>query len=297
MLDTLRKYRVPTLDTARMYGDGASETAIGDKGLAQEFAITTKAATGIVEGSGRKIVEFANESLKALKSEKVQTYLLHAPDETVPAEEQMEMIQSLYLEGKFDAFGVSNFTKDQVLEIYNYAKSKGYVLPTVYQSNYNLAARRNETILFPTLRELGMRIQAYSPMAAGMLGKTPEYIEQGKGSWDPTTPFGKILRDMYYKPSYMKMLEEFAKLSEESGISRSGLAYRWVRYHSQLDGNLGDEMIVGASSVAQLEETLAEIERGPLDAWIADRLDGLWTIIKDDAPTDTIKSARKFLAA
>ncbi|KAH6892494.1 NADP-dependent oxidoreductase domain-containing protein [Thelonectria olida] len=297
VIASMRQHGVKALDTARMYGGGASETAIGNQGLGQEFAITTKAATGVFEGSGNNIVKDANESLEALKVKKVRTYLLHGPDETVPLEAQMDAIQSLYEEGKFDAFGFSNFTQDQVLEYYNYNKAKNYILPTVYQSSYSPAVRRNETILFPTLRELGFSIQAYSPMAGGLLAKTPDFIEQGKGSWDPSTVMGKVFRDLYYKPSYMNMLENFGRLSDECGISRPGLAYRWVVYHSELDGRLGDEVLVGASTLAQLEETLTEIDKGPLDAWIVERITGLWDIIKDDAPTDNLESVRKVFRA
>lgn len=208
-------------------------------------------------------------------------------------EVQLEAIQTLYKQGAFEVFGLSNFSPDQVVEYYNYAKSKGYVLPTVYQSSYSLAVRHNETRLFPTLRRLGISIQAYSPMAGGLLSKTPDYIEQGKGNWDPNTPTGKIFRDLYYKPSYLKMLEEFGKLSEETGISRSGLAYRWVRYHSALKGELGDEMIIGSVTAQQLEEALAELSKGPLESAIVEKLESFWQLIKDDAPIDNLISVRK----
>ncbi|RFU81713.1 aflatoxin b1 aldehyde reductase member 3 [Trichoderma arundinaceum] len=214
-------------------------------------------------------------------------------NEDTPVEQQMEAIQTLYKQETFEAFGVSNFTPEQVIEFYNYAKSKGYVLPTIYQSSYSLAVRQNETRLFPTLRKLGISIQAYSPMAGGLLSKTPEYIEQGKGNWDPNTPSGKIFRDLYYKPSYLKMLEEFGKLSEESGVSRSGLAYRWVRYHSALKAELGDEMILGSVTAQQLEEAVTELDKGPLDAALVEKLESLWQLIKDDAPIDNLISVRK----
>ncbi|KAH6976308.1 NADP-dependent oxidoreductase domain-containing protein [Ilyonectria sp. MPI-CAGE-AT-0026] len=295
ILDLMRKHKIGALDTARIYGQGASEAVLGTKHLTPEFTVDTKAATGINLGSGGRILEFANESRDALLPNKIRTYFLHGPDEATPIEQQMESIQALYQQGLFTQFGLSNFSKEQVLECYNYAKSKGYVLPTVYQSNYSIAARLNETLLFPTLRELGFSIQAYSPMAAGLLAKTPEDIEQGKGSWDPDTIQGRIYRDLYYKPSYMKMLLEFGNLSGKSGVSRMALAYRWVRYHSALKRDLGDEMILGAASVAQLEESLEELEKGPLENWVVERIDELWDIVKEDAPQDNIESARKFM--
>lgn len=207
----------------------------------------------------------------------------------------MEAIQTLHTQGMFEKFGLSNFTKDQVLEYYDYAKSNGCVLPTVYQCSYSVAVRRNETELFPTLRKLGISIQAYSPMAGGLLAKTPEFINQGKGNWDPNTMFGKLFRDLYYKPCYMNMLHEFGSLSQTSGISRSGLAYRWIRYHSALASDFGDEMILGSVTVEQLEQALAELENGPLPKWVVKRIDELWEGVRDDSPMNNIESMRKVI--
>lgn len=207
----------------------------------------------------------------------------------------MEAIHALYTQGMFEKFGLSNFTKEQVLEYYNYAKSNGYVLPTIYQCSYSIAVRLDETELFPTLRELGISIQAYSPMAGGLLAKTPEYIRQGKGNWDPNTIFGKLFLDLYDKPSYMNLLREFGSLSETTGVSRAGLAYRWVRYHSALASDLGDEMILGSVTAEQLEQALAELENGPLPKWVLERIDELWEGIRDDSPRNNLKSIRKVI--
>ncbi|KAL8899091.1 MAG: hypothetical protein Q9192_001748 [Flavoplaca navasiana] len=295
ILDVMRKHQLTMLDTARLYGP--SESILGQRGLASEFTIDTKAATGLSAGSGKNILQSAKESMEALQTNKVRIYLLHAPDEATPVEQQIEAIQTLYKQWMFEKLGLSNFTKEQVIEYHDYAKSKGYVLPTVYQCSYSIAVRLNETGLFPTLRKLGISIQAYSPMAGGLLAKTPEYIELGKGNWDPNTLYGKLFRDLYYKPSYMNLLNDFGSLSEKSGISRAGLAYRWVRYHSQLTPDLGDEMILGSVTAEQLEQALAELNSGPLPQWVVKRIDELWEGIRDDSPTNNLASIRKVIQA
>jgi len=191
-------------------------------------------------------------------------------------------------------FGFSNFTREQVLEYYNHAKIHNLVLPTIYQASYSPAVRRNETLLFPTLRELGISIQAYSPMAGGFLSRTAsELTSPAKGGkWDPEMPVGKFYRTLFFKPSYLTFLEEWEKLVDQSGVSRVGLAYRWVRYHSVLKGELGDEMIIGASSARQFEETLIEIEKGPLEGWVVDRIEALWEGVKADAEVDHLRAFR-----
>ena len=205
----------------------------------------------------------------------------------------MESIQRLYTEGCFDRFGVSNFSCAQFRRLYDCALARGFILPTVYQSSYSLAVRGNEAELFPILRGLGVSIQAYSPIAAGFLAKTPENIQQGKGSWNPKTPSGALYQHQYNKPSYMKMLREFCELSKESGISQTGLAYRWIRYHSFLQGCCGDEMIIGAADVDQLAETLGELDKGALEPWVVDRVEKFWCLIKDDAPVSNFESTQQ----
>lgn len=215
----------------------------------------------------------------------------------------MDAIQEVYKQGRFNKvrlnlivlyisgsylsqFGVSNFTAEEFQEIYDYAKSKSYVLPTVYQVNYNLVARRAESDLFPLLRSLNVSIQVYAPIASGLLVKTPEYINNppdGSG-WDPKIIYGSILQKLYNKPLLLDFLRQFGELSEESGVSKLGLAYRWMRYHSALRGELGDTIIFGASKEQQVEETLTEIEKGPLEDWVAKRLDKMWKPIEKDAP-------------
>ncbi|KAH8589432.1 NADP-dependent oxidoreductase domain-containing protein [Bisporella sp. PMI_857] len=295
----MRKHGITNLDTARSYGMGASEEAIGKKNFGAEFNVWTKAPTGLGGGAGKRenILEQGRKSNEVLKLSKIPVYFLHAPDESVPVAETLDAIQMLYREGRFEKFGLSNMSRDQVLEHYNYAKSQNFVLPTVYQASYSPAVRGIETALFSTLRELGISIQAYSPLAAGFLSKTVEQIENGHGTerWDPNSPYGMVNRHLYYKPSYIKMLTEYGKLSEESGVSKVGLAYRWVRYHSALKGELGDEMIIGANSAKQFRETVEEIEKGSLEQWIVERIDGLWELVKDDAPVNNLKAIREVI--
>lgn len=209
----------------------------------------------------------------------------------------MVAIQKLYVDGCFERLGLSNFTRSQLLDLFNVAKSKGYVLPSVYQSSYSIVSRHNEVLLFPTLRELGISIEAYSPMAAGFLAKTPEYIKKGQGSWDTGTPMGRFDRDLFYKPAFMQLLREFGTISKDCQESRVGLAYRWVRYHSVLDGTLGDSMILGAASCEQLTEALTELDKGPLDPSVVQRINNLWEVVKDEAPVDNLKSAQKVFSA
>jgi len=102
---------------------------------------------------------------------------------------------------------------------------------------------------------------------------------------------------MYGKESYLNYLTEYSKLCEESGISKAGLATRWVVWNSDLDPTKGDLVVLGAKNAKQLRKTVEEIERGPLEEWVVERLDGLWKSVEKDAPQDNFATFKKLSAA
>lgn len=112
-------------------------------------------------------------------------------------------------------FGLSNFSAEKVEECYDYAKSKTYVLPTVYQRIYGLAARQNEKELFPVLRRLGISIQAYLSLASGFLVKTPADIKSGARSFNHSKK--KTWEDLarhVWKASLPRILGRLCKVSK-----------------------------------------------------------------------------------
>jgi aflatoxin B1 aldehyde reductase len=95
---------------------------------------------------------------------------------------------------------------------------------------------------------------------------------------------------MYGKESLYQALDEWEHIANNAGISKAALAYRWITYHSALKKEHGDGVIVGASKVAQLEETLNVIEDGPLDAKTAASVEDIWKKVEHEAPLDNYNS-------
>ena len=122
----------------------------------------------------------------------VDVYYIHCPDPSLDLADMLKGINDAYKAGYFKRFGLSNFKADDIERIYTLCKEKGYLLPTVYQGNYSPVARKQETILFPTLRKLNMSFYAYSPIAGGFLAKSKQYILDKKGRFDPDTPIGAM---------------------------------------------------------------------------------------------------------
>jgi aryl-alcohol dehydrogenase-like predicted oxidoreductase len=98
----------------------------------------------------------------------VDVYYIHAPDRRVPLQDLLAGLDAVYRAGKFKRLGLSNFLPEEVSDVIRICKENGYVLPTVYQGNYNAVARHSETTLLPILRENNIAFYAYSPIA-GML--------------------------------------------------------------------------------------------------------------------------------
>ena len=130
-----------------------------------------------------------------------------------------------------------------------------------------------------------MAFYAYSPLAGGLLTKTAQQIKDGAGRFDEKT-LGGMYRSMYMKPAYLEALSKWEAIANEEGCSRAELAYRWVTYNSPLKKEQGDAIVVGASTVEQLEQTLKGIQHGPLSRKACEGIDMVWEEIKHEAPLD-----------
>lgn len=209
----------------------------------------------------------------------------------------MKGMNDAHEKGYFKRVGISNFTAQQVQEAYDICKTKGYVLPTVYQGNYNAVARRQETELFPTLRKLGISFYAYSPIAGGFLTKTPEQLKQAgedAGRFAAGGFISAMYNSMYAaKESYLKALEQWSEAAKASGCSKAELAYRWVAFDSSLDKKHGDAIIFGASKLEQVVETLNWLKKGSVGPEACAKIEEIWKTIEHDAPLDNYNSFSK----
>lgn len=169
--------------------------------------------------------------------------------------------------------------------MYDHAKEHGYILPTVYQGNYNPVARLQETVLFPTLRKLGIAFYAYSPLAGGFLTKTAADIEAGKGRFNDTFIAG-MYKEMYVKSTYVNALAKWEAVAEAEGVTRAELAYRWVAFNPLLKKESGDGIVIGARSNEQLEKSLVSLAKGKLSEQTMKAIDDIWEGIKHEAPYD-----------
>ena len=157
------------LDTADIYGGGGSERFLGEilEGRRDQVVLATKFGMGPDEGMARGSREYTRHALAAslerLRTDYVDVYYYHQPDDTTPVAETIAAMQELVEEGRVRAIGVSNFSVEQLDE----AVAAGPV--AALQNHYNLLEREAEADVLPRCAELGVGFVPYFPLASGLL--------------------------------------------------------------------------------------------------------------------------------
>lgn len=294
-LDVVKAVGIREIDTAELYG--TNEVDLGTVGAAENFIISTKNPGGWIPGALENITTQVNASLDKLKTKQVDILYIHGPDRTAVLDDWVPEVDALHRAGKFRRFGVSNFSPAEVRALHTYARSKGLVLPTVYQGNYNAVSRSIDDTLFPVLRELGIAFYAYSPVAGGFLTKTRRALEEGTADGRfaaadaAANPGSGFYHSLYNKPRLLEGLGRWEGLAELQGAPRAEVAYRWVYYHSALRPELGDVVIVGASRPEQIEQTVEGIRKGPLKPEVVEGIEEVWRLVKDEAIVDNYQAS------
>jgi aryl-alcohol dehydrogenase-like predicted oxidoreductase len=256
LLDLALERGVNLIDTADIYGRGASEEVLGRllKGRRREkFLIATK-VLGRMDpkdrtsgGLSARWIERALEgSLRRLRTDRVDLYMPHGWDPAVPPEETWGALERAARAGKVRVVGASNFSGIQLAASLGAAAVKGRARPQFDQVQYSLVARFCESDLVPIARAEGVSLTAWSPLAGGLLsGKYSAPGASGRRASPDAFPW--VSAD-----AGAAVVRVLARVAELEGVTPAQAALGWV---------LGKPFIasatVGARTVAQLEETLA----------------------------------------
>ncbi|KAK1957253.1 Aldo/keto reductase [Colletotrichum sublineola] len=284
LLDAYRSRGYNHLDTARDYSPsvpGASESRLGRAKAASQFLIHTKvhsAEPGDHEPA--KLELSINQSLGDLQTSSVETMFLHFPDRQTPFEATAKAMSDALQQGKFQHYGLSNYSAEEVQRFIDICEQHGYTKPSVYEGHYNAIVRGGEKELFPLLRKHNMAFYAYSPAAGGLLSGHAE----SSGRWKADNFIGKVYSYFYRQPPVQIAVFTILELAEEHGISGHAAAMRWTAFHSQLDGKCGDAIIFGVSKVEQLHQTLDALEAGPLPNDLAEAITTLYAQVEGAEP-------------
>jgi len=148
------------IDTAEMYGEGGAETVIAEAiaGRRSDAFIVSKVYPH--NATRRGAVEACERSLKRLKTQYIDLYLLHWREST-PLPDTLDAFQALKEAGKILDYGVSNFDQAEMEDATALRGGDGIVVDQVL---YNLIQRGIEWDVLPWCRRRGIRIMAYSPI-------------------------------------------------------------------------------------------------------------------------------------
>ena len=164
---------VTLVDTAEMYGNGASERIIGEilreGGFEGTPVIATKFAPLPYRFSAKSLLDAVDKSLERLGIETIDLYQIHFPNPIFKINSLMDALAETVKAGKVRRVGVSNYGADQMKRAHDRLASYGVSLAS-NQVEYSLLRRAPETNgVLEASRDLGVTLIAYSPIAKGLL--------------------------------------------------------------------------------------------------------------------------------
>jgi len=178
VVDAALEAGVTLIDTADVYGErGGSEEALGAalEGRRDQVAIATKWGSPMggpdweARGSRSYIRRAVEASLRRLRTDWIDLYQYHVPDEITPIDETLEALDELVAEGLVRYVGSSNMAAWEVAEADWTARDRGLARFVSAQNEYSLLKRDVEAELAPACVRYGVGILPYFPLASGLL--------------------------------------------------------------------------------------------------------------------------------
>jgi len=222
-----------------------------------ELIISTKAGYDMWQGpygewgSRKYLLASLDQSLKRMKLDYVDIFYSHRPDPETPLEETMGALDHAVRSGKALYAGISNYPAEMTARAAKILKEMGTPC-LIHQPKYSMFERWVEGGLLDVLEETGIGCIAFSPLAQGLL--TNKYLggipigsraEKSRGA----------LSASQVTPEKLKQVEALNQLAISRGQSLAQMAIAWL-----LKDNRVTSVLVGASSVSQLEDSLRALK-------------------------------------
>jgi L-glyceraldehyde 3-phosphate reductase len=252
-------------DLANNYGPpyGSAERNLGrvlasDLGAHRdELIISTKAGWDMwpgpygIGGSRKYLLASLDQSLERMGLDYVDIFYSHRADSETPLEETMGALDAAVRQGKALYAGISSYGPKRTLEAARILRELGTPL-LIHQPSYSMLNRWIEDELLDVLEREGVGCIAFSPLAQGML--TDRYLEGVPAD-------SRAARDDSLSPEWLTeenldRIRALAEIAADRGQSLAQLALAWALRHERLTS-----VLIGASSVAQLEGNVAALER------------------------------------
>lgn len=253
---------VNLIDTANVYSHGASEEIIGEVlggKRPNDVLIATKARMRMGDGpndeglSRYHLIRQCEDSLRRLKTDHIDIYLMHTWDGTTPLEETLGALDTLISQGKVRYVGCSNYSGWHLMKALGVSEREGLPRFVTQQIHYTLEAREAEYELLPIAVDQGVGVMVWSPIAGGLLsGKhrrnqaTPEGTRQLAGWTEPP------IRD---ENRLWNIVDALVEIGEARGVSAAQVALAWL-----LGRPMVATLVIGGRNEAQFKDNLAAAE-------------------------------------
>jgi aryl-alcohol dehydrogenase (NADP+) len=265
---------VNLLDTADVYGFGVSEEIVGHalEGRRDGVVLATKFVNPMgddpnARGASRRwIIRACEDSLRRLRTDRIDLYQVHRPDPATDLDETIGALSDLVHQGKVLAWGTSTFPAEELVAVQWRASRAGAVAPVCEQPPYSILARAIERDVLPTCHRHGVGVAAWSPLAGGWL--------TGKYRRDRPPPPGS--RAVAFPDHFdggneakLDLVEELLEVAADTGTTLTRLALAWALRHPAITA-----VLIGPRTEDQLADQLGA-EALVLTDDVLDRIDTL----------------------
>ncbi len=251
---------IDMIDVADVYAGGESEKILGDilaaNGRRDEVVLATK--VGMPRGKGdpgrwhrrEHIVASCEQSLRSLRTDRIDLYQLHRPSTVVPQEETLAAFAALVDAGKVRHIGCSTHPAWMVMEALAIAERDALPAYVSEQPPYNLIDRRIENELLPLCRKYGLGVFPWSPLGGGILaGRYADGIPADSRANRRPQVMDRVT------PAAIEVGRAVQRLAEERGLTATQLALLWVKDQPGVTAP-----IIGPRTLDQLLDAVAVLE-------------------------------------
>src|SRR3954447_2067220 len=260
---------ITLFDTADVYGDGVSESFLGETigNRRSQVVIATKFGWGSPSGASRRtITRTVEASLKRLRTDYIDLYQVHYPDPNTPVEETLRALDELVRDGKVRAIGCSNFSAGQITTALDTSARTGTAAFVTCQDEYSLLVRKIERDLMPLMLKRGMTLLPYAPLAGGFL--SGKYLRGKPLPGDARLAYSSHHATDVINERNWALSDRLREFAARTGHSMLDVAFGWLLARpvtaSVIAGAMTPEQVeqnVRAGSTKLSAEDIAELDR------------------------------------
>ena len=231
------------IDTANMYEGyarttgspgGVSEEILGKalKGIRDRVVLATKVGSVVGpnaddRGLGKNhVLREINKSLKRLKTDYVDFYYMHLPDDKTPIDESIDIFNQLIKEGKIRHYGISNFSIDNIKDMLSDCKENNFIKPVVAQPPYSLLRREIEKEELSLYVKENISVIPYQVLQGGVL--TGKYRRETPPPNDSRWVEKPQWIHCEFNDDLFDRLEALGELAKEANMNMAEYSVLWT---------------------------------------------------------------------